>query len=157
MSFSEEEIKNLKQLLEVEKIRSLRMKYNQLIDSRDLSQLVNLFTSDGICEFGPYGSWKGRGEIYKNYLEVFEDNWMHKFSSMHYNTNHLVDLIDDHSARGTCYLLDIDARKSPKENPLIWLAFYDETYVKVDQEWKISKSAINFVWPERILSSLEQY
>ena len=71
MSFSEEEIKNLKQLLEVEKIRSLRMKYNQLIDSRDLSQLVNLFTSDGICEFGPYGSWKGRGEIYKNYLEVF--------------------------------------------------------------------------------------
>ena len=32
MSFSEEEIKNLKQLLEVEKIRSLRMKYNQLID-----------------------------------------------------------------------------------------------------------------------------
>ena len=91
----------------------------------------------------------------KNYLEVFEDNWMHKFSSMHYNTNHLVDLIDDHSARGTCYLLDIDARKSPKENPLIWLAFYDETYVKVDQEWKISKSAINFVWPERILSTLE--
>ena len=155
MSFSKEEIKNLKQLLEVEKIRYLRMKYNQLIDSRDLSQLVNLFTPDGVCEFGPYGSWKGRGEIYKNYLEVFEDNWMHKFSSMHYNTNHLVDLIDDHSARGTCYLLDIDARKSPQENPLIWLAFYDETYVKVDQEWKISKSAINFVWPERILSSYE--
>ena len=100
MSFSEEEIKNLKQLLEVEKIRSLRMKYNQLIDSRDLSQLVNLFTPDGICEFGPYGSWKGRGEIYKNYLEVFEDNWMHKFSSMYYNTNHLVDLIDDHGRAG---------------------------------------------------------
>ena len=74
---------------------------------------------------------------------------------MHYNTNHLVDLIDDNSARGTCYLLDIDARKSLQENPLIWLAFYDETYVKVDKEWKISKSAINFVCPERILSSIE--
>ena len=56
---------------------------------------------------------------------------MQKFSSMHYNANH-VDLIDDHSARGTCYLLDIDARKSPEENLLIWLAFYDETYVKIN-------------------------
>ena len=78
---------------------------------------------------------------------------MHKFSSMHYNTNHLVDLIDDHSA-GTCYLLDIDARKARKKT-LIWLAFYDETAREIEQEWKISKSAINFVWPERILSSLE--
>ena len=80
---------------------------------------------------------------------------MHKISSIHYHTNHLMHLIDDYSVWGTCYILDIDARKSPQENPLIWLAFYDETYVKVDQEWKISKSAINFVWPERILSSYE--
>jgi len=61
---------NLKQFLEVERIRSLSLKYNQFIDSRDLIQLVNLFTPDGICEFGRYGPWKGRGEIYKNYLEV---------------------------------------------------------------------------------------
>ncbi len=64
--FFERRNQNLKQLLEIEKIRSLRIKYNQLIDSRDLSQLVHLFTYYGICVFGRYGPWKGSGEIYKN-------------------------------------------------------------------------------------------
>ena len=123
MSFSKEEIKNLKQLLEVEKIRSLRMKYNQLIDSRDLNQLVNLFTPDGICEFGPYGSWKGKREIYKNYFEVFEDNWMHKFSSMHYNTNHLVDLIDETAHGEHVIFQTLTPEKARKKTPLFGWPF----------------------------------
>lgn len=156
MDFSKEEIKEIKQLLEIERIRSLRMKYNALIDSRSLTALVELFTEDGICEFGPYGSWKGRAEIYQNYKEIFEDSWMGKFSSLHYNTNHMVDLIDENNARGTCYLLDVDARKGPDENPFLWCAFYDEAYVKIRREWKISKSTINFIWPERIFNSIEE-
>ena len=44
---------------------------------------------------------------------------MHKFSSMHYHTDHLMDLINDYSVWETCYLLDIDARKSPEETPYL--------------------------------------
>ena len=48
---------------------------------------------------------------------------MHKISSIHYHTNHLMHLIDDYSVWGTCYILDIDVRKSPEETPLFGWPF----------------------------------
>jgi len=31
----------------------------QVLDSGDLKALVDLYTEDAVCEFGPYGSWHG--------------------------------------------------------------------------------------------------
>ena len=37
----------------------------------------------------------------------------------------------------------------PDRNPLVWLGVYDETYRRSDGEWRISRSTLNFLWPDR--------
>ena len=44
MPFSSEEIKKLRELLEIEAIRKVRLLYSQLLDSGEIDALVALFT-----------------------------------------------------------------------------------------------------------------
>ncbi|MBT6586446.1 MAG: SnoaL-like domain-containing protein, partial [Gammaproteobacteria bacterium] len=54
--FNEEEIRELRELLEKEKIRKLKQLYSHLMDSGQIDALADIFTEDAICEFGPeYG------------------------------------------------------------------------------------------------------
>lgn len=155
-AFSHDEIAELRRLLETEKIRTLRHKYNYFIETRQLRALADLFTEDGLCEFGPYGSWQGREAIYESYCGVFVDHWEPKFSTMHVNSNHMIDITGPAEASGKCYLVDVDATKKADEQPIAWFAYYDEDYRKVDGEWKIARSTIEFIWPERLFTRFTQ-
>ena len=143
------EIDRLKKLLEVEAIKELRLSYNYLMDLRDLDQLVNIFTDDALCEYGPYGSWTGKEEILSNYRGVFTGDLKAPFSSFHPNANHRVQLLTDTRAEGQVYLMDFVTHVSAKENPLLWLALYDEEYQKTNGQWKIARTSLQFFWPER--------
>jgi len=71
-AFTPEEIQELRTLLEVEKIKKVKLLYSQLMDSRDIDGLAEIFAEDAICEFGPdYGNWVGKAEIHANYKKVF--------------------------------------------------------------------------------------
>ena len=70
---------------------------------------------------------------------------------MHANTGHQVKITGPSSAQGQIYLLDIVTDKEPDENPFLWFAVYDEDYVKRGDEWKIKRSSIHFLWPEKHL------
>jgi hypothetical protein len=154
--FSQDEIAALRTLLETEKIRSMRHQYNYFIETRQLRALADLFTEDGLCEFGPYGAWQGRETIYESYCGVFVDHWAPKFSTLHVNSNHMIELTGADTATGKCYLVDVDATKKPDEQPIAWFAYYDEDYRKVDGAWKIARSTIEFIWPERLLTRLTE-
>ena len=143
------EIDRLKKLLEVEAIKELRLSYNYLMDLRDLDQLINIFTDDALCEYGPYGSWTGKEEILSNYRGVFTGDLKAPFSSFHPNANHRVQLLTDTRAEGQVYLMDFVTHVSAKENPLLWLALYDEEYQKIKGQWKIARTSLQFFWPER--------
>ena len=59
-AFTSEEIKELRTLLEIEKIKKTKLLYSQLMDSRDIDGLAERFAEDAICEVGPdYGVWTG--------------------------------------------------------------------------------------------------
>lgn len=135
--------------IQIEKIRRMRLEYSYYMDARDLDYVANLYTEDALCEFGPYGSWQGRDTILENFKQVFVGNLKPKFSSLHYNTNHLVWIDSETSARGVCYLLDIETFRAADTNSILWHALYDEDYVKVDGNWKIQRSSLQFFWPER--------
>ena len=135
--------------IQIEKIRRMRLEYSYYMDARDLDYVANLYTEDALCEFGPYGSWQGRATILENFKQVFVGNLKPKFSSLHYNTNHLVWIDSETSARGVCYLLDIETFRAADTNSILWHALYDEDYVKVDGNWKIQRSSLQFFWPER--------
>ena len=40
------------------------------------------------------------------------------------------------------------------EEPLLWLAIYEDDYRKVDGVWKIAYCKLNFLWPERAWTGL---
>ncbi len=146
-----QEIAEVRNLLEIEKIKTLRMQYSYLMDSRQLQAFYDLFSEDAICEFGPYGIWRGRDDIIKNFNTVFEETLEEHFWSMHANTGHQVKITSPTTAEGQIYLLDVQTDKKPDENPFLWFAVYDEDYVKIADHWKIKRSSIHFLWPEKHL------
>jgi hypothetical protein len=139
----------VEELLEIESIRKLRTLYSYYLDAGELDMLVDLFTEDAECEFGPYGSWKGKKEIRDNYEQV-EKPLIEKggFQTLHANTNHWVEITGPNSAVGRVYLIDLSLQ-DPDTNPMVWLGIYDETYAKVNGAWKIAKSGLQFLWPKR--------
>lgn len=146
---SESEISRLRALLEVEAIRQLRTDYNFYMDMRDVDKLITLFTDDALCEYGPYGSWSGRQVIHENYQATFSGELEGPFTSVHINTNHRVEILSDTRATGQCYLVDFVTHLDPKENPILWVALYDEEYRKDNGQWKFARSSLEFFWPER--------
>lgn len=139
-------------LLEVEAIRKLRVLYSYFLDAAELDRLVALFTEDAVCEFGPYGVWRGRETISDNYRKVIQPSIDRGgFSTLHANTNHWVELTGSDTAVGRVYLIDL-ALNDPEKNPLIWLGVYDEAYRRTEAGWRIARSSLQFMWPQRHLT-----
>ncbi len=147
--FTNEEINELRELLEKEKIRKLKQLYSHLMDSGQIDALADIFTEDAVCEFGPeYGNWEGRETIRKNYHGVFDGQA--QFSAMHHITNHYIDITGPDTAKGRSYLLDVVTTAEADAQPIVWFGLYDEEYRKVDGTWLISKCSLQFLWPKRM-------
>jgi hypothetical protein len=141
------------ELLEIESVRKLRMLYSYYLDAGELESLVALFTEDAVCEFGPYGVWKGKAMIAANYAEVERPLIeLGPFQTLHANTNHWVELTGPDTAVGRVYLIDLSLR-DPEKNPLVWLGVYDEAYRKIGGAWKIERSSLQFMWPQRHMTA----
>ena len=145
-----DEIRELRELLDIEKIRKVKMLYSQLMDSRDVDALAEIFSEDAVCEFGPYGVWHGREEIRANYREVFKDAI--PYDGIHATTNQWVELTGPTSAVSRTYLIDVVHEPDPRTNPVIWYGLYDEDYEKANGQWKIKRCSLQFLWPKRMVS-----
>lgn len=144
------ELTELRKLLEIEKIRKVRLLYSQLMDSRDIDALADLFATDAVCEFGPYGTWHGREQIRTKYAEVFQDN--QPYDGLHATTNQWVELTGPDSAVSRAYLIDVVHEPDPRTNPVIWYGLYDEDYTRHQGQWLIQRCSLQFLWPQRLLS-----
>ena len=147
--FTSDEVQELRNLLEIEKIRKVKQLYSHLMDSGQIDALAEIFTEDAVCEFGPeYGNWEGRETIRTNYHGVFEGQ--NRFEAMHNITNHYVDLTGPDSATGRSYLIDVMTTTKPEDQPIVWFGVYDEEYQKIDGKWLIKKCTLQFLWPTRM-------
>jgi len=151
-SFSAEEVQELRKLLEVEKIRKVKLLYSHLMDARDFDALAEIFAEDAVCEFGPYGSWHGREEIRRNYHAVPDLKTSPPFAGFHITTNQWIELTGPTTAISRAYLTDTVHAPDPRTLPVIWYGSYDEDYEKINGEWKIKRCQLQFLWPQRIVS-----
>jgi hypothetical protein len=149
--FSAEEIAELRKLLEIEKIRKVKLFYSQLMDMRDIDGLIKICTDDCVCEYGPYGTWRGRQEIYDGWKAVFKDGI--PYGGFHATTNQWIELTSPTTAVSRSYLHDISHEPDPRADPVVWYGIYDEDYVKIDGEWKMKFCRLEFLWPKRLVSS----
>jgi hypothetical protein len=139
----------MEQLLEKEAIKELRIMYSHYFDGKNLDGLVDLFTDDAVCEFGPEygGDWVGKAKIRENYAR-FTGGEGPEFGVLHAVTNPWIRLIDANTANGRWYLLDLRTTEGV-ENPLILFGVYDDVYHKRDGRWRIYRTRIDFLWPKR--------
>ena len=150
-TFTAEEIQELRKLLEIEKIRKVKQMYSHLMDSRDIPALAQIVAEDCVCEFGPYGTWTGREQIYKGWAEVFKNAI--PYGGFHATTNMWIEMTGPTTAISRTYLHDISNEPDPRVNPMAWYGIYDEDFAKIDGQWKIRKCVLQFLWPKRIVAS----
>ncbi len=150
--FSPAEIVRLRKLLEIESIREVRKNYSTYLDTLQVDKLADLYTENALCEFGPYGEWRGRETIRENYRGVVSGEGAALFNSMHHITNHSVELVTATRATGRSYLIDVVTSTEKTEQPVLWYGVYDEDYEKVGERWLIDRCSLQFLWPERHLS-----
>lgn len=143
----------LDQWVEIEQIRTLRIRYSHCYDSQDIDGLCELFTEDAVCVFDPRhgGNWVGLPQIRKKYLEWFA-KYPGYFVVLHAVTNHDVTLLGPNMAKGRAFLLDYNFTKGENSAPLGTIGVYDDRYVKTEHGWKFQKVSLDFLWPERWIS-----
>jgi hypothetical protein len=137
-------------------IKKLRVLYSHYLDGKDLAGLVALFTQDVVCDFGHYGTWAGKDELRGKYQAVYSDrdgSNQEPFQTVHIITNHWVELKNSEHAVGRCYLVDVLTTHGDKP-PFRLLAIYDDTYNKLEGNWKICRTRIDFLWPARLQTRL---
>lgn len=152
-SLTAEEVGELRKLLDVEKIRKVRLLYSQLMDLQDIDGLAGLLTEDAICEFGPHGTWRGRDEIRANWHRWFTTAQATgkglPYGGFHMTTNLWIELVGADSAIGRSYLQSVYHEPNPRVSPIGLFGMYDEDYRKVGGAWKISHCRFQIVWPSR--------
>lgn len=139
----------LSTLLETEAVKQLRIRYSHYFDGKEIDALADLFTDDAVCEFGPDfgGDWVGKKEIKRKFARYARAEGP-AYGVLHAVTNPLIRLVDESTAHGRWYLLDLRTTEAV-ENPLILFGIYDDLYKKIDGEWKIHRTRIDFLWPKR--------
>ncbi len=146
-ALTEQEILKLREMIEIDEIKRVRLLYSHLMDAKRLDDLAEIFTEDAVCEFGPFGAWHGRETIKENYHKVEKD--LNNFYALHGTCDHLVELTGDGTARGRAYLFEPVTEKAADENPFIYIGVYDDEYRKENGKWLISRCQLQFLWPER--------
>ncbi len=63
--------------------------------------------------------------------------------------NHWVQLTGPDTAEGRCYLIDFETASKPDPNPLLLLGLYADAYRRIDGAWRITRTRLEVVWPER--------
>ena len=98
----------LEDLLEIEKIKQLRVKYSHFFDGKRINELADLFAEDAICEFGEDygGDWAGK-EVIKTNFQAYADGEGPPFGVLHAVTNPLIELKSNSFAHGRWYLHDL--------------------------------------------------
>jgi ketosteroid isomerase-like protein len=139
----------LEQLLEKEKIKELRISYCDYYDAIKLDELINLFTDDAVCDFGPDfgGEWIGKEAIKANFA-IFLSLRDTPYTVLHAVTNPIIKFIDASTAHGRWYMHDLVTMEGTEHPPLFY-GIYDDIYKKIDDEWKIYQTRIDFLWPKR--------
>jgi hypothetical protein len=142
-------VTTIENLIDIHEIKNLRILYSAYFDGQEIDKLMELLTPDVVCEFGPEygGNWEGHETIRANFLS-YMDREGQPWSVMHAITNHIIELTGPDTAKGRCYLLDLNLADG-NPDPLFLFGVYDDLYKKVDGNWLIYRTRIDFLWPTR--------
>ncbi|GLV26900.1 nuclear transport factor 2 family protein [Sphingobium sp. Cam5-1] len=129
----------LQQLSDFEDIRTLKHRYLHAIDTADIDTLRTLFVEDARIDFrgGLYRlALEGREEILKFFVNGFHSGMI----AAHNGHAPIITLTGDNEATGKWYMSDIVYQLETDRSCLSGAAFYQDTYRREGDQWKIATS-----------------
>lgn len=141
----------LKGLLDREEIRNLRTLYAHHLDSHNIAALDQVFSDDAVVEV-TVGRMEGIAAIrtgLEEAFKLFDRDGRGRYPFLHAIANHWVQLTGPDTAEGRCYLIDFETASKPDPNPLLLLGLYADAYRRIDGAWRITRTRLEVVWPER--------
>lgn len=141
----------IKGLLDREEIRDLRTLYAQHLDSNNVAALDQVFSADAVVEV-TVGKMEGIDAIKEGLNDAFtfyDRDHQGSYPFLHAITNHWIKLTGPDTAEGRCYLIDFETASKPDPNPLLLLGVYADEYKRIDGEWRITRTRLEVVWPDR--------
>lgn len=141
----------IKALLDREEIRNLRTLYALHLDSNNIAALDQVFSADAVVEV-TVGKMEGIDAIRAGLNEAFtlyDRDLQGSYPFLHAITNHWIQLTGPDTAEGRCYLIDFETASKPDPNPLMLLGLYADHYQRIDGQWRITRSILEVVWPQR--------
>jgi SnoaL-like domain len=148
----------VRRLEDIEQIRNLKERYAALCDANyDADGIAELFVEDGKWESNIVGTYYGRDQI-KEYMGRSPTQlvWAH-----HFMISPVIHVADDgKTATGKWSILLLGTMKGadPANNqPVILAATYDDTFIKIDGEWKFTTLYVNLEIMTDIREGWAQY
>lgn len=141
----------IQELLDREEIRNLRTLYAHHLDSNNIDALDHVFSADAVVEV-TVGKMEGIAAIragLSDAFKLFDRDHHGSYPFMHAIVNHWIKLTGPDTAEGRCYLIDFDTASKPDPNPLLLLGLYADQYQRIDGQWRITRTRLEVVWPER--------
>jgi hypothetical protein len=138
-------------LFDREEIRNLRTLYAHHLDSNNIAALDQVFSADAVVEV-TVGKMEGLAAIRSGLNEAFKlfDRDHHgTYPFLHAIVNHWIKLTGPDTAEGRCYLIDFETASKPDSNPLLLLGLYADEYRRIDGQWRITRTCLEVVWPQR--------
>ena len=129
----------------IELIKQLKARYFRFLDTRDIDGLKSVFTADAKAHFkGADYEFEldGWDELEAFYRKSFTDTSF----GMH-NGHHPEITVDGETATGIWYLQDIFVELNHKLT-IMGSALYNDTYRKVDGEWRVASTGYRRLWEE---------
>ncbi|MBB3386203.1 MULTISPECIES: nuclear transport factor 2 family protein [unclassified Rhizobium] len=137
----------LQRLLDIEEIRSLRIRYSHVLDSGKVEGFHNVFADDAVVAV-TVGKMEGIEAIKTGLAEAYETFDYRKarnYPFLHAVTNHAVTITSSSEAEGLCYLLDwVTGRE--KGHPVLLLGLYSDKYRRENGKWKIYHTQLDVIW-----------
>lgn len=134
-----------RELVEIEAIKRLKYKYMRCIDSRLFDELADCFTSDATSSYGDGKySFEGRDAI----IEFLSSALTPDSVTLHTVHHPEIDLTGTTTATGT-WVLEDWVLNTTNASKLHGAAYYSDTYVKIDGEWKIKSTGYTRILEDR--------
>jgi hypothetical protein len=132
----------LRRLEDREEIRMLVARYGQTCDDREIEELGQLFTSDGVMrsQDGVMNA-RGRGAI----VEQFHGRFAVLGPSLHYTHDHVITF-DDADPDLACGLLTSHAEVWRNGAALIAAIRYHDTYRREGGRWRFAERLLRFFY-----------
>ena len=145
-------MRTLQELNDLEVVRSLRLDYTHHFDGGDFEALLDLYTDDAVCDFGPFGIWEGKEALRSGWAPYFgpdKDRTLPFAHGRHVVTNPKVDVRGD-TASASWFLTDIVFRNddgTAKDQPVVLYGTYIDECERVGGTWKLTRTTLHFSWP----------